>query len=109
MSITKLAIASQNIIDSAKEKYSNISTFEASIFQENHFIEQDIVLLSTGTFFLQNSTVVIEYLEPFYQFIKANNEGLTIYSKDQNAAIISSQNEQPILHPTCVDIHKEFP
>lgn len=87
-------LVSNTLIDKVKETYLNVKTLEADLAQTNFFMIQDINLNSTGKIFVNNNNVVIEYTQPYYQFIKATDEFLTIYSRNENTAFISEHNNQ---------------
>ena len=93
---TILYANSAEIVQNLLNRYTSINTFEADLTQTNLFNEHDITLTSTGRIFIQGDTVVIEYIEPVYQFIKSSNNRLIIYSSDQNTAIISSEENQAV-------------
>ena len=96
--MTALSFATNDeLIQNLKNRYLNLNTYEATITQTNWFSEHDISLVSKGTLFLQGHTVVIEYTEPTYQFMKTDGRRLTLYTQDQNTAIIST-DENSVLH-----------
>ncbi|MCL2064398.1 MAG: outer membrane lipoprotein carrier protein LolA [Candidatus Cloacimonetes bacterium] len=93
--------SNEQLLSSIERKYQNFTTFEASIMQENYFSQINYTLESTGTVLMQNDSIVIEYTDPFYQFIKLVNGELTLYSQLENTAIISRDGEmfsQALLH-----------
>ena len=79
-----------NILENISAKYSNISSFEADISQTNFFSQIDYTLESQGKIFIFHNSFVIEYLSPIYQFIKIENEIVTMYSQQENTAIVTS-------------------
>ena len=91
ISLLLIANPNEQLLDRMGRKYQNFSTFEADIVQENSFTQINFNLSSRGKVFMQNNSVVIEFQEPLNQFIKLVNNEITIYSRQENIAIISSQ------------------
>jgi len=89
---TLLYANSESIIQNLLNRYTRINSFEADLTQTNWFSDHDITLTSTGRIYIQGNTVVVEYIEPVYQFIKSEPNKSIIYSRDQNTAIISSDD-----------------
>ncbi len=87
---------SDQLLEKVKTKYLEIKTLESNLSQTNNFTLQDISLVSNGKLFINNTNLVIEYTKPHYQFIKATDEFLTIYSKNENTAFITESNNQVI-------------
>ena len=94
---TLLYATNDNLIQSLKSRYLNLNTFEATITQTNWFSEHDISLISKGTLFIEGYTVVIEYTEPTYQFMKTDGRTLTLYTQEQNTAIVTT-DENSVMH-----------
>lgn len=86
------ALSLDELICKLQNKYNNIKTYEANINQINYFKEQDISLESKGKLFIENEAIVLEYTDPFYQFMKSESNLLTLYSKNENTAFISQDN-----------------
>jgi len=81
-----------DIVTNVKNIYSNLDTFEADISQINYFSQIDQSLTSNGKLFIQNDSLVILYTEPAFQFIKLENNIITIYSRQENTAIITKDH-----------------
>jgi outer membrane lipoprotein-sorting protein len=84
----------ENLINSLKQKYQSVNTLEAEIVQLNFFEQQDITLESNGKFYMQGTNLVLEYMSPTYQFMKSEKNKLTVYSRNENIAFISDDNNQ---------------
>ena len=89
-----LSISANNeqLLRRIDRKYQNFRTFEASIVQENFFSQINYTLSSTGNVYMQGESVVIEYNQPNYQFIKMINNEITIFSQLENTAIITQDS-----------------
>jgi len=86
-----------DLIQNLKNRYLNLTTFEANFTQINYFSQHGITHESKGTFYLQNDTIILEYTAPDYQFLKSHNSLLTMYFQNENTAIIDT-SENPITH-----------
>ena len=82
----------ETILQSTKAKYLNITTYQAEITQENIFTQHDMSTLSKGQIFIDKKSIVLEYTEPDYYFLKVDNGEITMYSEVGNMAIINSDD-----------------
>ena len=90
--ITALFGNEDTILQSTKEKYLNITTYQAEITQENIFTQHDMSTHSKGQIFIDNDSIVLEYTEPDYYFLKVDKGEIVMYSEKENMAIINADN-----------------
>ncbi|MCB5249880.1 MAG: outer membrane lipoprotein carrier protein LolA [Candidatus Cloacimonadales bacterium] len=80
-------------IDSVLEKYQNQKSFKIQVEQENHYLAQNIILKSSGFLYRQNEEYVLVFDKPHYQFVRINQESLTIYDSSIKTAYIFDTNQ----------------
>jgi outer membrane lipoprotein-sorting protein len=85
-----------NLINSLKQKFQTAKTLEADLKQTNYFYQQDFTLESVGKIYLQGNDIVLEYTQPYYQFMKSIDNTMTVYSQNENIAVVSNSDNQMI-------------
>jgi outer membrane lipoprotein-sorting protein len=87
--IATMSANHDKLLSDLQQKYAAIRTFEANLTQSINHPSLDIVMESTGRFWIDNDVFVIEYQQPMSQFVKLEKGRMTMYIADDNTAIIS--------------------
>ena len=90
--ITALLSNEDTILQLTKAKYLNITTYQAEITQENVFTQHDMSTHSKGQIFIDNDSLVLQYTEPDYYFLKVEKGKIIMYSEKENMAILNADD-----------------